>query len=213
MAGLLRAGNSLLKRFFLASFAAGVLLTLLAARFYPVPEPEKVYSLASALANGGREEVYIIRLPDDRLGSPRAASTAPYPQQAFSATGTERVLAELFRVRNREGEIVGLASRMNGKAPDDLGMQEAVTDWMLLIPGRGALMMSRGTVEAGGEREFFVDRMGFSFANSGPIISGTGDFEGLSGFYQEETEIEKVDANGQAFGSVKLSTRMKSAAP
>ena len=165
------------------------------------------------MSSPARSTAFTMALRCRLTGSPRAASTAPYPQQAFSATGTERVLAELFRVRNREGEIVGLASRMNGKAPDDLGMQEAVTDWMLLIPGRGALMMSRGTVEAGGEREFFVDRMGFSFVNSGPIISGTGDFEGLSGFYQEETEIEKVDANGQAFGSVKLSTRMKSAAP
>lgn len=188
----------------------GILLTVVGARFYPLPEPDKVYSQATALANGGREEIFTIRLPDDRLGSPRAASTAAFPEQAFAAAGQERVLAELFRIRNPEGKIIGVASRMNGQAPDDLGISEAVTDWVLLIPGRGALMMSRGTVESGGEREFFVDRMGFSFVNSGPIISGTGDFEGLSGFYQEETEIDKVDANGQAFGKVVLSTRLKS---
>jgi len=207
-----RADDLLLIRLFGTFFVVGIVLTLAAAYFYPLPEPTKAYSQATALANGGREEIFIIRLPDDRLGSPRAASTATFPQQSFSAAGKERVLAELFRVRNPEGQIIGLASRMNGQAPDDVGLQEAVTDWMLLIPGRGALMMSRGTVEAGGEREFFIDRMGFSFVNSGPIISGTGDFEGLSGFYQEETEIERVDANGQAFGSVKLSTRMKSSA-
>jgi len=199
-------------RLFLASFVVGVLLTLLAARLYPLPESAKVYSEATALTNGGREEVFIIRLPDDRLGSPRAASTAPFPEQSFSAAGKSRVLAELFRIRNPEGRIIGLASRMNGQVPGPEYLSESVTDWMLMIPGRGALTMSRGTVESGGEREFHVDRMGFSFMNSGPIISGTGDFEGLSGFYQEETEIEKVDANGQAYGQVTLSTRLKSAA-
>ncbi len=187
-----------------------MLLTVLAAAFYPLPEPAKIYSQATVLTNGGREEVYVIRLPDDRLGSPRAAATADFPQQAFAAGGSERVLAELFRVRNAEGEIVGLATRMNGKVTGAADTPETVTDWMLLLPGRGALLMSRGSVAAGADPDFPVDRMGFSFVNSGAVVSGTGDFAGLVGFYQEETKIERVDDDGQAYGVVTLSARLLS---
>jgi hypothetical protein len=187
-----------------------MLLTALAAAFYPLPEPAKIYSQATVLTNGGREEVYVIRLPDDRLGSPRAAATAEFPQQAFAAGGSERVLAELFRVRNAEGEIVGLATRMNGKVTGVADAAETVTDWMLLLPGRGALLMSRGSVAAGADPDFPVDRMGFSFVNSGAVVSGTGDFAGLVGFYQEETKIERVDDDGQAYGVVTLSARLLS---
>ncbi len=198
-------------RLFLASFVLGLILTGLAARFYPFPESPRVYSQAAALTNGSREETFFIRLPDDRIGSPRAASTAPFPQQAFSPVGKERILAELFRVRDAEGTIIGLATRMNGLVPGPLGEPEPVTDWMVLIPGRGALMMSRGAIETGGEREFYVDRMGFSFENSGPVISGTDGFAGLTGFYSEEVEIDNIDANGQAHGVVRLVTRVRSA--
>ena len=195
-------------RLFLASLTFGLLLTFLAAVFFPLPEPAKLYSQATVLANGGREEVYFIRLPDDRLGSPRAAATADFPQQAFSATGRERVLAELFRVRNAEGEIVGLATRMNGNVASPANTPEAVTDWMLLLPGRGALLMSHGNATVRADADFPVDRMGFSPANSGVVVSGTGDFDGLVGFYQEKTAIERVDADGQAYGLVTLSARL-----
>jgi hypothetical protein len=197
-----------LTRLFLASLAFGLLLTFLAATFFPLPEPAKIYSQATVLANGGREEVYFIRLPDDRLGSPRAAATASFPQQAFSTTGQERVLAELFRVRNAEGEIVGLATRMNGNVASLANTPEAITDWMLLLPGRGALLMTQGKATVRSETDFPVDRMGFSPANSGVVVSGTGDFADLVGFYQEKTAIERVDADGQAYGLVTLSARL-----
>jgi len=192
----------------LASLAFGLLLTLLAAAFFPLPEPAKIYSQATVLANGGREEVYFIRLPDDRLGSPRAAATASFPQQAFSAAGQERVLAELFRVRNAEGEIVGLATRMKGSVASAANTPEVVVNWMLLLPGRGALLMSDGNVAVRSESAFPADRMGFSPANSGVVVSGTGDFEGLAGFYQEKTAIERVDTDGQAYGLITLSARL-----
>jgi hypothetical protein len=116
----------------------------------------------------------------------------------------------MFRVRNAEGEIVGLATRMNGKVAGAGDTPETVTDWMLLVPGRGALLMSRGSVAAGAEPDFPVDRMGFSFVNSGVVVGGSGDFAGLDGFYQEETKIERVDDDGQAYGVVTLSARLQS---
>jgi len=197
---------------FLAFFVGGVAATLIGAHFYPLPEPVLIYSQTSALANGGREEVFSIRLPDDRLGSPRAATTAAFPQQTFVSEGQNRILAELFRVRDTEGRVVGLATRMNGQVPGLDVEQEAVTDWMLLLPSRGALMMSRGSLAAGDELEFEADRMGFSFTNSGSVVSGTGDFAELSGFYSETTAVERVDEEGQVHGVVTLTTRLRAAA-
>jgi hypothetical protein len=199
-------------RLFLAAFVAGVLLTVLAARFYPLPQAPRAYSQAEVLANGGREEAFFIRLPGDRIGDPRAAATAAFPQQSFSAVGQERILAELFRVRDADGKVIGLASRMNGMVAAAGGLAESVTDWMVLIPGRGALMMGRGAVATATTPEFYVDRLGFSFVNSGPVIAGTGEFAGLTGFYGEETEIEEVDESGQAFGLVTITTRLKAEA-
>jgi hypothetical protein len=199
-------------RLFLASFLTGALLTALAAHFYPLPQAPRAYSQAEVLANGGREEAFFIRLPEDRVGDPRAAATAPFPQQTFAADGQERIVAELFRLRDAGGNLIGLASRMNGMVAGEDGLAQPVTDWMLLIPGRGALMMGRGAVATGSAPEFYVDRLGFSFVNSGPIISGSGEFAGLTGFYGEETEIDKVDSDGQAFGQVKLTTRLQAGA-
>jgi len=199
-------------RLFFGSFVFGAVLAFLAAYFYPLPEAPRAYSQAEALANGGREESFFIRLPEDRIGSPRAAATAAFPQQGFSAVGQERILAELFRVRDADGNIIGLASRMNGVAPAADGAPQSVTDWMLLIPGRGALMMGRGVVATGEAQEFYAERLGFSFVNSGPVVSGTGDFANLEGFYGEETEIDNVDSTGQAFGRVKITTRLKARA-
>jgi hypothetical protein len=190
-------------------FALGVLLTLAGAYLYPFPETARSYSQSSSLPDGGREEAFFIRLPEDRIGSPRAAATAAFPTQAFAAVGADRVLAELFKLRDVDGQVIGIASRMNGVAPEMTNVAESVTDWMVLIPGRGGLTMSRGTVGKGKERDFLVDRMGLSSKNSGNVIAGTGDFAGLTGFYGEETTIDRIDPNGDAYGMVKLITRLQ----
>ncbi len=198
-------------RLFLGAFFAGFVLTLLAAHFYPLPAPVRAYSLAAALPNGGREEVFTIRLPDDKLGSPRAAAAADFPVRRFAADGRQQVLAELFRVRDINGKLIGLAARLNGTAPDFTEAAQAVTDWMLLLPGRGALLMSRGSVAAGGEYEFVAERMGFSVADSGSVVGGSGDFAGLAGFYQESTAVDRVAPDGEVFGQVTLTTRLRTA--
>ena len=198
-------------RLFLGAFFAGFLLALLAAHFYPLPVPARAYSLAAALPDGGREEIFTIRLPDDKLGSPRAAATAEFPDPRFAADGRRQVLAELFRVRDINGELIGLAARLNGTAPDFTEAAQAVTDWMLLVPGRGALLMSRGSVAAGGEYEFVAERMGFSVADSGSVVGGSGDFADLAGFYQEATVVDRVAPDGEVYGKVTLTTRLRTA--
>ena len=186
----------------------GVLLTLLGAHFYPLPEAPRYPSGASALANGGREEAFYIRLPGDRLGSPRAAAVAAFPEPAFAGDGASRIVAELFRVRDEEGRVIGLASKMTGDVAMSADRERENVDWMVLIPSRGALLVSSEGRSADETRSYPTGRMGLSLVNSGFIIEGTREFADLTGFVSAETEVEHVDENGQVHGTLQLLVRM-----
>jgi hypothetical protein len=196
----------------LASFLIGALLTLLVARLYPFPEAPPIPSDASALANGGREEAFYIRLPGDRLGSPRAAAVAAFPEQKFVRQSNDRIIAELFRIRNSSGRIIGLASRMSGPvaASEDRAMRN--TDWIVMLPGRGSLMMSSAGHPVDQGRRYPSNRMGLDPAKSGLILHGTDQFSDLNGFFIEEVEVDSVDDDGQVRGVLTLITRMQGGA-
>jgi hypothetical protein len=200
-------------RLFLATFILGALLTLLAARLYPLPEPPRLPSDSIALANGGREEAFVIRLPEDRLGSARAASVAAFPAQSFVREGNDHILAELFRVRDGGGRIIGLASKMSGNVAVSEVRAQQNADWTLLIPSRGGLSMSTAGLPADQSRFYPTNRLGLDPARSGRILFGTEDFANLTGFFVEETEIDRVDDNGQAYGVLTLRLRMQGNAP
>lgn len=187
----------------------GVLLTLVGARFYPLPDVKRQPTDAVALANGGREEIFEIRLPDDRLGNPRAAAVAPFPEVAFAREGSDKILTELFRVRNTEGRVVGLASKISGRVAYSEQLARDNVDWMLMIPGRGALLMSTQGQPADVSKSYPFDYLGLDPVNSGRVIEGTLGFTGLSGFFIEETEVKGVDDNGQSIGLLRLRTRMQ----
>lgn len=195
------------------TFILGALLTLLAARLYPLPESPRLPSDSIALANGGREEAFFIRLPDDRLGSPLATSVAAFPKQSFAREGKDRILAELFRVRDGQGRVIGLASKMSGNVAVSEVRAQQNADWTLLIPSRGGLSMSTEGLPADQDRLYPKNRLGLDPARSGRILFGTEDFANLTGFFVEETEIDRVDDNGQAYGEVTLRLRMQSNTP
>jgi hypothetical protein len=197
-------------RLFLAAFILGALLTLLAARLYPLPEPPRLPSDSIALANGGREEAFFIRLPDDRLGSPLAVSVAAFPKQSFAREGKDRILAELFRVRDGQGRVIGLASKMSGNVAVSKVRAQQNADWTLLIPSRGGLSMSTEGLPSDQGRLYPTNRLGLDPTRGGRILFGTEDFANLTGFFVEETEIDRVDDNGQAYGKVTLRLRMQS---
>jgi hypothetical protein len=198
-----------LLRLFLAAFVLGALLMLLAARLYPLPEMSRLPSGATALTNGGREETFYIRLPDDRVGSPRAAPVAQFPKQAFAREGADRILAELFKLRNSEGRVIGLASKMSGQVAFPNQQRRNNVDWILLIPSRGAVLMSTGGRPADRERKYPSNYMGLDPERAGMIMGGTNEFEGLAGFFIEDTQVDRVGENGQPVGTLSLQTRMQ----
>ena len=182
---------------------------MIAARFYPFPEAPRFPSGTSTLANGGREEVFYVRLPDDRLGAARSAATAAFPQPAFAPDGEDKIVAELFRIRDADSQVIGLASRLTGKVASRGDAPADLEDWMLLIPGRGTLLMSNKSLPAEVLPDLSTGRMGFTEAESGLMVKGTEEFAELTGFYKVTTDIESMDNSGVAHGLITLTTRLR----
>jgi hypothetical protein len=132
----------------------------------------------------------------------------------------EPLLVEHFKVRDAAGAVIGVAARhwtaTGGKA---------TTTWSVLIPSRGALVLS-GSGEERGALETALRAAGYSpgkawdglvtvamTAPAGPgvVAAGTGEFAGLSGGYTESWTVAGVNEAGQLSGTVQLDTITKRA--
>lgn len=209
----------ILKSSFITGFIIAFALVLVAAGFYPLPGHVRILSQTTTLPNGGRQEDFTIELPGDRIALPKFAKTAPFPNQAFSADGQDRLTAELFRLRNVQGVVIGVASKTTGKIPDGSGQATWVSDWILLIPSRGALLLNQ---ENARNQQLRVPQQGSEGAapvvqrvtagpapdDEGIVVRGTDEFAGLVGSYSEVLQLEYVDAGGVAHGQINLSTRL-----
>jgi len=215
-------------RIFWRSFAAGVLLVLAVALFYPAPVVPRFPSLISVEPDGGRREEFLIRWPADRITLPadlRAARTdAVAPTDSAGAmvladAAGRRVSGEVFRLRDAAGNVIGVASRVTAG-----GVAEPAADWMLVIPARGALLLhqadaadlaaSAGSAPLrraaspaqqsgfwGGAREFRATGPG-----GGSVVHGTREFAGLAGSFTETWTLEGTPQAGATAGTIRLVT-------
>jgi len=207
------------------AFIVGVLLgiagILAAARYVPWVGPPRLPSYTSVVANGGRAEEFVIRLPADRIsahgGEAAGLRGGAFPQdtalpEAFAAAP---LLVEQFRVRDRDGSVIGIAARHWSQADGD-----ASAAWLLVIPSRGALLMAAdgeapravdaAVAAAGGQPGGtwsgettieLADREG-----GGKVIGGSGEFESLEGRYSESWIVTGVGESGELKGTIELRT-------
>lgn len=206
-----------------AAFLAGVLLglaaVLAAARFFPWVDLPRLPSRTEVLANGGRAEQFLIRLPADRIGAGgsadagRRASAFPAAAALPDALREAPVLVEQFKVRDRTGSVIGVAARHWTRA------DAPAAAWLLVIPGRGALMLASAgepsgavdrALEAAGLRDGreLDGRVTFEPGDDGrgEIAAGTGEFQGLDGEYTESWTLTGAGEDGQLNGTVELNT-------
>jgi len=130
-----------MSRIFLFSVLVGFAGTLAGAHFYPWVNPPRLVSQTSVLANGGRLERFVMRLPVDRIdnfGSVGAGlravshqSESPLPIEFAEQT----LLFEHFKLRDIEGNVNGLAARHWADTADG-----PVVTWMVTLPGRSTLL-------------------------------------------------------------------------
>lgn len=162
--------------------------------FYPQVNLHRERSLISVHANGGNTESFHITLPDDRIMagvSGAARSTPPaldWPELDFLAN----IQAEMFKVRNENGVVVGTGSRLSGSS-DQHG---SFVEWILHLPARGSMYVSMApNPSPGGYRE-------------GTLIAGTREFLTLNGVILERFMSDNIASDSHGAGRIELAAAL-----
>jgi hypothetical protein len=129
-----------------------------------------------------------VNLPDDRILVGAAALDTPVPS-GLEWPGVQipgDTQAELFKIRNRNDVVVGVASRISGSGAGS----GSIVEWTLHLPARGSLYIDlqpqpdaagarRGLLRAG-TREFraLTGNVNERFLSPGDEQDGESDFEG-----------------------------------
>ena len=222
-----------MSRLFVGTFVAGLLLTGLAASFWPLPEHARYRSLTTVLPDGGRQEDFIIRWPDDRIrrngengtGLPADAVTGA---AILEDSAGQRVSAEIFRVRDTDDNVIGVASRMAGTGGAIADTNRSVSNWLVVIPSRGAIFLSQPDAfdTTARQRDTLNGVIALSMMQSralwnntrerritaatpryaGRILRGTSEFAGLSGSFSETWKLDGINPDGSTQGRIILST-------
>jgi hypothetical protein len=226
-----------MSRLFFGAFVAGLLLAGLAASFWPLPGHVRYRSLTTVLPDGGRQEDFIIRWPDDRIsrsteiGSELPADAARGAAVLEDSAG-QRVSAETFRIRDTEDNVIGVASRLAGTGGAMADANRSASNWLVVIPGRGAIFLSQPdmfdttarqrdtlngmiTLSAMQDPAFWHSRREQRITAATPryagrILRGTGEFAGLSGSFSETWKFDGLNPEGGAHGRIMLSTLSES---
>ena len=190
-----------MKRLLQIGFALGFLGTIAGAYFAPWFEYTRYTSKTSVVANGGRVEQFMVRLPADRI-EPAAA--------AANADGGMRL--SHFKLRDAEGNVIGLAAKHQ---LDIAGAHE--TAWLLTIPSRGTIALASTSAPAESIEAIVAARglaagatldtgLSIDLGTPATSVATTGEFEGIAFQLEETWIVTGVDDDGQIRGTVQLNT-------
>lgn len=120
----------------------GLALAAAAAWFVPVADLHREASLISVLPNGGNTEIYRIHVPEDRMvaGTADTAALSPAALAWPAVLAADGIELELFKVRNRDDTVIGVASRLAVTGPATV----PVVEWMVHLPARGSMYFPLG---------------------------------------------------------------------
>jgi hypothetical protein len=218
-----------LTRIFYASVLAGALLVVVLAGIFPLPQHERYRSSIAVIADGGREETFIIEWPQDRVALPQAAGLkrAGAAMVLVDERG-EIASAELFRLRDAAGNVVGVASRSVSRRHEDSGSMRQGTDWMLLLPARGTMYLTQVNARDVGAQpggDALVSALespalwakagryritaGPAANGAGTVTGGAGEFADLVGSYDEDWDLQGGATRGASRGRITLTTRVQ----
>jgi hypothetical protein len=219
-----------LARLFYASVLAGIVLVLILAGIFPLPHHERYRSSISVIPDGGRAESFVIQWPQDRveLGA-GAGLLGGRGVIVMVENGAVAASAEVFRLRDLTGNVIGLASRSTSQRAGASGATVQGSDWILLLPSRGALFMTQtnrrdmsprlraadgGLIPPPDAAGFWADgnrlpvTSGPAPGGAGRVTGGTEEFAGLQGAYDEVWDLEEIGAGGETRGRITLTTRL-----
>lgn len=220
-------------RLFYLSLLVGILLAVAVAGVFPLPRHERYRATTSVIPDGGRAESFVIEWPRDRVeigavaGLRRAGSALLLDGGAGAVVG-----ADAFRLRDLAGNVVGLATRSTSARTTAAGAVTQGSDWVLLLPSRGALFLTQDDARNVAPRERdgalvpAADAAGFwagerrlritagpEPGGAGRVSGGTDEFSGLRGSYDEAWDLEESLPAGGTRGRITLTTRIEAGRP
>ena len=179
------------------TFVVGLILGVLGAGalawYVPAVDLHRERSLVSVQPNGGNVEEFRINLPRDRImvGLPVSDSSIPAALEWPGRDSLGDTQAELFKVRDRNDTVVGVASRI-ASASEAKG---PFIEWAVHLPARGTMFV---TMEMTPTEDGVRD---------GVMVSGTRDFAELSGGLREEFVAPQAD-DSESQGRIRLNATL-----
>lgn len=176
------------------TFVFGLLIGLAGAgaylHFVPVVDQYRVPSHVTVQTNGGNQEIFSIRLPGDRImaGQPGAVSPVPATLEWPDAPAIAGLEAELFKIRDQDDTVIGVASRMKQAA----GSGDSFVQWVVYLPARGTMFAALELNPGAGQ------------ARSGTLSVGTGEFEFRRGSVREVFVRDDADSDPDSEGRIDL---------
>ena len=211
-----------MKATFSIAAVCGFVGVLAAAHYVPWVAHARLPSQTTVVANGGRAEQFVIRLPADRIaggGSTAAglrAGLQPGTMQLPPEVMAKPMLMEHFKVRDSAGNVIGIAARHWSADTRGVG-----TAWSVLIPSRGALLLT-APGETGAALDAALKKAGYNAGSAwsgelklelapdgddgGVVAGGTEEFAGLGGRYSEVWTVTGIGENGELRGTIELNT-------
>ena len=164
--------------------------------YVPVVNLHRERSLITVQPNGGNTEKFHINLPHDRIlagaRSGGQASTFPAGVEWPQFEGLDGSQTELFKIRNRDDTVVGVAARISS-VNDPSG---SFVQWVLHLP-------ARGTIFAGMNMNTSADGV-----RDGLLLAGTREFETLNGSVREFFNNKIRDDDMEISGRLELVTAL-----
>jgi len=190
-----------MKRLLQLGFVLGLVGTIVAAYFTPWFEHTRYRSLTSVVNNGGRLEQFVVQLPADRIES-----------VADSRTGDSTTRLSHFKLRDAEGNVIGLAAKH--ELTVDSSMESS---WLLTIPSRGTIALAASSPNLDSIESIVAARglaagqsvdqaLSIDLPSPANSVATTGEFSDIEFELVETWVVTGVDDDGNIRGTLRLNT-------
>ena len=180
----------------LKTFIIGIILGVAAGAaglyFVPLVDQARERSIVDVTPNGGNKEVFHANIPDDRILI-GAADQIPAVPEGLDWPADElfaNTRAELFKIRNADDLVVGVASRIAATNEDG-----GLIEWAVHLPARGSVYLT------------MQPAMSEDSYRLGSLRAGSREFSGWEGSVAERWVAAAGGTEGAVAGKIELTTR------
>lgn len=215
-----------IRKNFLISLGTGSCVALILLFILPGYTNPRIEPVEVIHDDGTIEESFFLTSPDDGVAVAHSGklplAIAPPGVSLLSEAAIERGFVLIVNIRNARNEIVGFAVELEVHPEGDMLSEDLVweTEWLLVIPGRGILILNQQ--EHSGElgRKVFQSirdtgkdwvgdwtvqtTVGPLAGGRGVIVGGTGEFSGAEGSFIELDHLTRYSTDNVMYGDFEL---------